>query len=351
MAKLGEHDIASGKQSVVSSLDKTTNVDIGEVIDVNDPKSLGRIKVRIKGQTGNGGDDKVSASDLPWAFPMIPKFFSSQPKVGEAVFILTFSSDKKHADRMYIGPIISQSQQLDKDPLVNTALRGFTFGMSEADQAISNGNNNKDVVIPELIGVFPNQEDISVQGRYNTDITQKHNEIVIRAGKFETYPSNANNPYNFRFNSSTQAYIQIKNDIILPSTQESKERISAYADNGLKYEFSTENRGTVTNIVSNKINLLTHVDGSPRFNLTNQTNLISDDELNTILTTAHQLPFGDILLEYLKLLKQALLSHVHNGHGKVATDLTSGNKQALSEFIKNADRLENQMLSKNIRIN
>jgi hypothetical protein len=33
-----------------------------------------------------------------------------------------------------------------------------------------------------------------------------------------------------------------------------------------------------------------------------------------------RLPFGDVLLEYLKLLKEALFSHVHNGNGNTATD-------------------------------
>jgi hypothetical protein len=34
-------------------------------------------------------------------------------------------------------------------------------------------NKGGAIAIPELIGVFPNPEDVSIQGRYNTDITQK----------------------------------------------------------------------------------------------------------------------------------------------------------------------------------
>jgi len=74
--------------------------------------------------------------------------------------------------------------------------------------------------------------------------------------------------------------------------------------------------------------------------------------LKKILSEAHQLVFGDILLEYLRLLKDAFYSHVHNGNGNPPTDLTtSGNKLALALFKKNADDLEKSMLSKNIRIN
>jgi hypothetical protein len=67
--------------------------------------------------------------------------------------------------------------------------------------------------------------------------------------------------------------------------------------------------------------------------VTNNENLISDSELvkyyHPKLMVVLRLPFGDVLLEYLKLLKEALFSHVHNGNGNTATDLTSsGNKQA-----------------------
>jgi hypothetical protein len=113
----------------------------------------------------------------------------------------------------------------------------------------------------------------------------------------------------------------------------------------------------VTNVVANKINLITHSGGYPRFNVTNQTDLISDEELFKILSPetaggAHRLPFGDVLLEYLILLKNALFFHVHNGGGRTATDLvSSGNHQALAEFKSKAEDLEKKMLSNNIRIN
>jgi hypothetical protein len=46
-----------------------------------------------------------------------------------------------------------------------------------------------------------------------------------------------------------------------------------------------------------------------------------------------------VLLEYLKLLKEALFSHVHNGNGNTATDLTSSGN-ALTEFKAKAEKLE-----------
>lgn len=324
--------VSTGRKSSYNGGDSYKHLLIGEVKIVSDPQGLGRIKVRIKGVTGLGGDDGKLDADLPWCFPLMPKMFSIQPKVGESVYIFNFSKDKQHVDRMYIGPIISQPQKLNFDSHYGTALAGFSFGTQEANVNIDN--------IPEINGVFPNPSDVSIEGRYNTDIIQKDNEVLIRAGKFEVATPSNENIYPFKFNKTTQAYIQIKNDV---TTQKAGDL--------------TAEKGTVTNVVANKINLITHSGGYPRFNVTNQTNLISDDELLKILSPeteggAHRLPFGDVLLEYLILLRRALYFHVHNGSGNVATDLvTSGNHQALAEFKSKAEDLEKKMLSNNIRIN
>jgi hypothetical protein len=324
----GNTRIARGDKELSQHLDVFRLIEVAEVISVNDPYHLGRIKVRIKGPRNRGGDDGILDNDLPWAFPLLPKAFSSQPKPKEAVYIFVFGRDREFADRMYVGPIISQPDKLNFDPYYSTALRGFTFASQTPNVSVDN--------IPELNGVFPDPNDVSIQGRYNTDITQKRNEVVIRAGKFETSTPNDNNPYPFKFNTRTQGYIQIKNDVIVVPKSDNQD----------------EQRGSVTNIVGSKINLITHADGSPRFNVTNQDNLISDDELANILDQAHQLPFGDVLLQYLILMKEALFNHVHNGSGNPATDLTSdGNKQSIAAFKAKADDLEKSMLSKNIRIN
>lgn len=308
---------------IKDTLDGNKILKIGRVVDINDDTGMGRIKVAIKGPINKGGDDGTDIKDLPWCFPMMTKLFSVQPKVGEAVFVFIFSPDRQQADRMYLGPILSQSQYLIEEDYFKTALNGFTFSTQAPNVNISN--------IPQLKGVFPNPEDVSVQGRFNTDITQKSNEIVIRAGKFMSSTPDTNNPYPFTFNSKTQGYIQIKNDVKIVSDKESNDK-------------TLPQKGTITNIVSNKINLLTH-NGSPSFNLLNQDNLISDDDMNVILSSAHQLAFGDIQLQYLILLKNAFLSHVHNGSGNIPSG------QALIDFKSKAEDLEKQMLSKNIRIN
>jgi hypothetical protein len=324
--------VGTGRKSSYNIGDTYKVINYGEVVVVDDPKGLGRIKVRIKGTRGQGGDDGLSDAKLAWCFPLMPKMFSIQPKLHESVIVMNFGRDKQHVDRMYVGPIISQPQNLNFDSHYGTALAGFTFGRRGPNVNIDN--------IPDLVGVFPNPSDVSIQGRYNTDIIQKDNEVLIRAGKFETNTPSPENIYDFKFNKTTQGYIQIKNDVTL-------------------FNFSdlSSQKGTVTNIVANKINLITHSGGQPRFNVTNQNDLISEADMIYILAPevdggAHRLPFGDVLLEYLKLLKQALFFHVHNGNGRTPTDLTtSGNIQAMAAFKAKAEDLEKRMLSNNIRIN
>lgn len=323
----GENKYITNRSTVLSTVDFDKLIQIGVVVSVDDPQSLGRIKVKIAGSSNVGGDENTTIDKLPWCYPMVPKFFMSVPKVGEGVFIMILEKQKQHADRLYFGPIISSLDKLDLDPVGTSALNAFTFGFLQPPVDVNR--------IPALKGVFPTNNDIAIQGRYNTDLTFKKNELVLRAGKFEQSSPNENNPYPFQFNITTQGYIQIRNDVPISKPY-----------NG------SQDKGSVANIVANKINLLTHKDGSPRFNLTNQDDLFSNDEMLNAILTAHPLPFGDILVQYLTLLKNAFLNHVHNNNGNPPTDLVIGGvTQDVREFKKQAENLENQMLSKNIHIN
>lgn len=319
----------------------------GIVESVKDNEGLGRIKVRVLGAKSVGGDGdraETPTEKLPDAFPLIPKHLSVIPKVNDVVWIFVLSPDRQLDDRLYIGPIVSQLDKLDGDNFFNGAspLSPFSFGGKKPGKSLLS-DETTEIKIPELIGIFPKAGEISIQGRYNTDITQKHNEVVIRAGKFEEATTNE---YKIKFNYKTQGFIQIINNTRVVTTEDEKNtKTESQVDNFFGNFF-----GSMTNIVSNKINLISH-NGSPKFNL-NQETLLSEFEMLRILDEAHQLPFGDILLEYLILLKNAIFNHVHNGNGNPATDLaTSGNIQSIGTLRAKAQDLENRMLSKNIRIN
>lgn len=327
----GDNKHIFNKKSALDGGEQLNRVQIGIVSSIDDPDSLGRIKVAINGPAQKGGDDGFTVDELPWCYPMMPKFFGVTPKVGEGVFVLILNEKKTHADRLYFGPIISQLNNLNFDSINSTALSPFSF-------AIVNPVPNFDT-IPAIKGVFPHEEDVVVQGRYNTDILLRTNELLLRAGKFTEVTPTDINPFPFQFNDTTQGYFHVRNNVFLePPTTGTTAR----------------QQGSVVNIVANKINLLTHANGTPRFNLMNQDDQISDDEILNILKSAHPVPFGDMLVQYLILLKNAFFSHVHNAYGQgPATDLVAGGDGVMNvaEFKKKAADLEARMLSKNVRIN
>ena len=70
---------------------------------------------------------------------------------------------------------------------------------------------------------------------------------------------------------------------------------------------------------------------------------ISDEEMTKIIETAHQLPYGDKLVDFLKLLLKAFNTHTHNYHNlPPIPDMTYN---AVNNFNLN------DILSKNVKIN
>lgn len=252
----------------------TEILQFGKVVANNDPDDGGRIKVRIKGV-----DDKLNDADVPYAFPLIPKFVNVKPKIGETVMVILPNSDNKFENRHFIGPVISQPQFLNKDNHFLSSQSMLDTGFVEPDQAPSR--------VPEARGVYSNPEDVSIEGRGNTDMIMKNKEVLIRAGKFVT-------GNRLRFNRQNPAYIQIKHDANISTEDNDQQQL-----------------GTVTNIVSNKINLLTHDKGDPRFDLANREKMIGDEELTNILKDARPVVYGDRLIEFIELLQKYIKNHIH----------------------------------------
>lgn len=285
----------------------------GKVVSNNDELGANRIKVRVKGV-----DDGVSSDNLPFSFPLIQKFVHIIPKVGETVLIFLPDMKNPNIDRMYVGPIISQPQKLFNDNDLFSSKSSLSSGIREAQPAPS--------TIPENRGVYPNIKDIAIQGRKNSDIILRENTVLLRAGQQQ----NTDRGEIPKFNKINPSYIQIKHDVTLKS-----------GTNTTKTE-----TGGVINVVSNKINLLTHKNGSPRFLLNDQTDMISDKELQKIISEAHPLVFGDSLIDFLNTFIKAFTNHVHPYPGMKPQDLSSR-----SDIDKLLEYDLNSFLSENIRIN
>lgn len=275
------------------------------VVSTQDFADAGRIKVRIKGI-----DDHITEVDkLPYSFPLLQKFFHVTPKLGESVWCMFPDANNPFMDRVYMGPIISQPQNLSRDPHAVSSTAGLDGSFTETKKAPS--------TLPESRGVYPRIGDVAIQGRQNNDIILRDNEIQIRVGKYTDKDKEGDIP---KFNKVNPTYIQLK---------QAKGDI-----------------GGVVNLVGSKINILSHDGGNPRFNLADQDSMISNDELAKILEKAHPLVFGDLLIEYLNLFKEAFINHVHPYNGMRPEDLKGINaKKRFLEFDVE------KIISKNIKIN
>jgi len=326
-----------GKSNEFDNINSFNNIQLGVVtkvgkvpINSNDSKN-NRQDIRFNSDEhiircriiGSKYDNNISDEELPNCLPILPRHLNFVPKLNEVVLVLMLSENERYSDRFYIGPLSSSNLKLNSDTIDRTGISSLSVGLTDASK-------DTDTIL-SANGVYDNPQNVIIEGRNNTDIIQRENEVLIRSGKFVI-----NNPS--KFNKINPSYIQLKSNYVVED------------DNG-----NTKNL-SVNNIVSDKINLLTYGDKN-KYNLTNVdsttklANYITDEELERIMKTAHPMVFGDIIVEYLKLLKSALLNHVHNGSGNKATDRTDGGSLPLDEFIKNAERLEKEMLSDNIRIN
>lgn len=387
---------------------------IGEVKNINDITKSGRIKVKIVGVDDNETDDSLIE-----CVPLLPKYLITLPKIGECVFLFQYENQTGtpgtsfKTKRFWIGPLITQPTKLSEESY-NSAQSILPDGYTKL----------KDPNIEE--GAYGENEDIVLQGRYNTDVLQKDRQIWLRVGKFvDGDPT--------KFNSKDVGYIQLKYggeklkrklvdreittfiqqvpeieivvtintflnngtllsgdlpqssyvDSDVESTSLSikvvdiknnttKTELETITFNGITSrelainsakQFIDLNKGdkwvikskandlidiyngsnniaifpnkpievkktikelkltnnndvttSVINVVANKINLISH-DGEHTFDITNPKSMITDEEQEKINNKAHPLVYGDILVEFLNLVKKYINLHTHPYHG------------------------------------
>jgi hypothetical protein len=267
------------------------NILYGYVISNDDENEMGRIKVRVRGI-----DDKynVSDNDLPLCYPILPKFFHVIPKKNEIVKVLISDINRPFSLRYWIGPVISQPQFYKFESALS-AENGTEYGLTNPDVAPNSFENSK--------GIYPEKEDIALLGRDNNDIILKDREVTLRVGKHITTDP-------LKLNTKNPAYINLK----------------------------ISDSGDLTTImtVANKIGLMSH-------NGKKYKSILDDKEIETFFNTAHPLLKGDLTVEVLKKIINAILFHVHGGAG--TPPATTNPILELSNI--NLDNI----ISENIRIN
>ena len=275
-------------------------IKIGVVQSIYDENDGGRIKVSIS------PDDDYMA-EIPWAFPLLPKMLHVKPKIGEAVLIITSDDKNTNSQRYYIGPLISQSQYMDYDNFFYGATSTLNGGTKQPSSAVT-GNPNVD-------GCLPDENDIAICGRRNSDIILTNNDIRIRCGVKEVDNGDTK---KMEFNRLTPSYILLKHS---PDNTITKSNV---------------------NVVAQDINLIS-VDGDGGFNVTDKDKLINDDVMADIIEKAHKLPYGDILIEFLSKMRDVITTHTHPY--SMLPPCYDNKMLNLNEYDLN------KMLSKHIRIN
>ena len=287
----------------------------GRVTNINDPHGGDRIQVRTT------FDNPIENNeDLPYYIPLLPKMLHIKPKVGELVLVVSMAAGEFNNFNYYIGPLISQEDKLFYEDS-NAAMRITETGY------IGWGSNPrlKKGVKPTL---YPAPDDISIEGRKDTGIQLKNEEVRIKAGVKVVGNQGPKN------NTETPAFISLK---YYPKND--------YESDGFK---------STATIVADKINLIgTHttdpatkeipVTENKDMSAQDKDNLISDSAMKELLNKAHQIPYGDKLIEFLDILRVAFAKHVHPF--PTMAPCNDENMKAVATY-----DLEG-MLSDNVRIN
>ena len=280
---------------------------ICEVVSIDDNTDGNRIKVRISPR-----EDFTPIDKLPWCVPLLPQMMHIKPKVGESVLILTAVAGRDMTLRYYIGPVISQMSHLPEEPALD-AKRVSPTNTERHDPATTN-----DVDLTN--GSLPNDDDIAILGRKNSDVILTDNDVRVRCGVKLVKPENQR---GFVFNTSNPSYLKLK-----------------YYEDGLDEQKKIHSTAT---LVADKINLIGNVGKDQFYDTRNPDDLISDDVMREMVEKAHQLPFGDILVDFLNKFRTAFLVHTHPKEMMIPC------QEATYNNVKSFDL--SSALSDNVRIN
>jgi hypothetical protein len=298
--------------------------------EINNPNTEKTLNNSIK----NTDSSVETQTEIPWSIPLLPKHLQIMPKVGEKVKVILFDMGNSQSDRAWIGPLSSQKTKLNFEDGVTS---GNILNSSRLTVSLKNvsGNNKKlrtgNKKIGGFTGGFPDKSDIALMGRNNADIVlpskdgfSKLNaggEILLRVGKFkfnsgDDLELNINNPGYFRLKVVDE---KIGNQTILQKTR--------------------------SMLFSDYISLISYnndVNGKPYVTPINPI-LGTDTELKTVHDSLSPLIRGDVLVEFLELIRDFVKNHNHPYHKLPPTNVNS--KDKIEEF--DLQRL----LSLGIRIN
>lgn len=171
----------------------------GQVVDVDDPLILGRLRVEpkdwqiqsYKNANPIKDSEKWSTKDPFVYLPLLPIFLFQIPKVGEWVNLMYSNPDYEDRNKYYIQGGFSSINRIRNEDfnssIVNTAL-GERIKESDNLRQIKNNVNpdttdNQRINNPDNQGLYPDPSTIALLGRYNSDILLPEGGVVLRSNK------------------------------------------------------------------------------------------------------------------------------------------------------------------------
>jgi len=184
----------------------------GVVLDNQDPLMIGRIRVlpstenEIQAYPENWSKKDEWTIKDPFVFlPLIPYYISQVPKIDEYVHIVyATKQERKDGTKFYIQGPLSRPW--------NNSFEGYRNAQSvmangdNLQKAKSIRNSETGEVEEPYRGLYPEPGDNAIIGRGSTDIVLKDDDLLIRAGKFNTI-SNDEIPTK----NDNRSFIQLSN--------------------------------------------------------------------------------------------------------------------------------------------
>jgi hypothetical protein len=202
-----------------------------KVKSVQDPLMLNRVRVTFD-TTIDGSNDKSILEGVPntydgketkegddlkpefqWGLldpfcclPLLPIFLNVTPKVGESVNIIWPNLEYKFGEQYYIQGSFSSVLTSYREDAASSRM------FATRDRLLSSVNlknpENGQYFLETSRGIFAEPNDVAIQGRGTCDLIIKDNDIILRAGKTNSYPNNRNENLSIK---KTRSFIQLSN--------------------------------------------------------------------------------------------------------------------------------------------
>lgn len=165
-------------------------ITIGRVIDNNDPKNIGRIRVSTYSDFNSVKENFQTTwnewdRNDPFMFiPLLPTHINIVPEINQSVMIIRFDPTQESHNQLYIpGPYTTSfdfNHQTFSQQTTNTS---FGIVSKEKPNIKNITKTNYDFVKKESIGSLPKISDISLNGKYGSNVVLTDSGFMLWAGR------------------------------------------------------------------------------------------------------------------------------------------------------------------------